>query len=97
MKHCYLMFNPESFQISDDKAHKIALDNIKYNFIHALDSYQNHSLFFKSKKVGYCFIFKKKLKKNGIQCYKNLLVMQDQKNKNKNCLKIGNFFILFNN
>lgn len=83
------MFNPESFQVSEDKTHREVIDNIKYQYIECLRVYQNYSLYFKTNNIGYCFIFEKELSKNGTQCYQNLLLMQDPKNRQKKQLRFG--------
>lgn len=87
------MFKPEALMICRDKANKNIIDHIKYPFIHCLNLYKKNSLYFKSRDVGYCLIFENKdenqKKKNGNQCYKNLLLLQEQTTSAKKREKIG--------
>lgn len=79
--------------IFGDKGAKSTIDHVKYPFIHCLNTYGKNSLYFKSRSVGYCLLFQEsdpsKKEKKGAQCYKNLLLMLEQKSRSGEKETIG--------
>ena len=83
------MFNTDAFLISRDKLTKNIIEHIKYPFIHCLNMFMKNSLYFKSKSIGYCLIFKDENAEKGKQCYENLLLLGEQEFNIKKKNKIG--------
>lgn len=76
-----------------DKAGKNTIDHVKYPFIHCLNTYGKNSLYFRSRSVGYCLLFEEsdptKKEKKGVQCYQNLLLMQERNTQGAHKQPIG--------
>lgn len=89
MHNCFVAFNPESLQLSKKKSAKSHFENVKYSFVHCLNRYRKHSLYFKSKTRGYALLFDDAAADKGHTCYKNLLVMQDRNAFTKRTLTTG--------
>jgi hypothetical protein len=93
MTQVFIKFKPDAFWISKNSTYSSIVDRVKYFYVNSLNKYQNHSLYFKYQKCGYCLIFLNDKAEDGQDCYKNLQLLIEKDDKKNPDFQMGKCFV----